>query len=97
MSVQRIDKQRLDQDDDRFRSILETVPAIVYQQRVGATTRLTYVCSQVEAILGWKPEEYVAHPRHWLERVHPLDQDRVATAVAESVASGPSAILSASW
>jgi hypothetical protein len=57
MSIQRHDKQRIAEEDDRFRSIVETIPAIVYQLQVGDTTRLTYVCAQVATILGWNPED----------------------------------------
>src|SRR5690242_12619326 len=73
--------------DDRFRALVETIPAIVYVRQVGAQAEFLYVCSQVASILGWQPEEYAAHPEHWLQQVHPDDQKRVSAAVDSAIAA----------
>ena len=51
------------------------------------TSTIVYVSPQVETLLGWKPEDYVAHPEHWLTLVHPDDQERVRDAVSQAVAT----------
>ena len=73
--------------EHQFQTLVEKIPAITYIQRVQETPRLLYVSPQVETLLGWKPEEYLSHPDHWLELVHPDDQERVQAAVARAIAS----------
>jgi diguanylate cyclase (GGDEF)-like protein/PAS domain S-box-containing protein len=71
----------------RFRTLVEKIPAITYIQRVGVTPQLLYVSPQVEALLGWKPDEYVSHPDHWLALIHPDDEERVRESVSHSIAT----------
>jgi diguanylate cyclase (GGDEF)-like protein/PAS domain S-box-containing protein len=73
--------------EHQFQTLVEKIPAITYIQRVQETPRLLYVSPQVETLLGWKPEEYLSHPDHWLELVHPDDRERVQAAVARAIAS----------
>jgi diguanylate cyclase (GGDEF)-like protein/PAS domain S-box-containing protein len=71
-----------------YRSLIEAIPAITYVQRVADTVETVYVSPQVEAIVGWTPEQYRAHPAHWFAHVHREDRERVAAAVAAAVAAG---------
>ena len=69
--------------DDRFRSLVEDLPAITYiADFVGAFT-LRYVSPQIEQVLGYTPERWIADPDAWVEAVHPDDRDRI-TAEAEA-------------
>jgi diguanylate cyclase (GGDEF)-like protein/PAS domain S-box-containing protein len=74
--------------DRPFRQLVESIPAITYLQRVGAATEAIYVSPQVEAILGWRPDEVASHPDHWFAFVHPADQDHVRGAIARAVTTG---------
>jgi diguanylate cyclase (GGDEF)-like protein/PAS domain S-box-containing protein len=71
----------------QYQTLVETIPAITYIHRVGVTAAIVYVSPQVETLLGWKPEDYVAHPEHWLTLVHPDDQGRVQDAMSQAVAT----------
>jgi diguanylate cyclase (GGDEF)-like protein/PAS domain S-box-containing protein len=75
--------------ESQFRTLIENIPAITYVQRIlaGVTSAIVYVSPQVETLLGWKPEDYVAHPEHWLTLVHPDDQGRVRDAMSQAVAT----------
>ena len=77
----------LPEAEHRFQTLVEKIPAITYIQRVRETPRLLYVSPQVETLLGWKPEEYLSHPDHWLALVHPDDRERVQAATAHAIAS----------
>jgi PAS domain-containing protein len=57
--------------------LLAQVPAILYIADTGAAGRWHYVSPQIEAILGFTPEEWCAQPRRWAEQLHPDDVDRV--------------------
>jgi len=61
---------------DDYRRLVERLPAIVYSCEMGEHGRWRYVSPQVEEILGYSPEEWMADPRLWAERLHPDDRER---------------------
>jgi diguanylate cyclase (GGDEF)-like protein/PAS domain S-box-containing protein len=73
----------------QYQTLIETIPAITYIHRIlaGVTAAIDYVSPQVETLLGWKPEDYVSHPEHWLTLVHPDDQGRVQDAMSQALAT----------
>src|ERR671919_217889 len=75
--------------ESHYRTLTENIPAITYVHRIaaGEASSLVYVSPQVESLLGWKPDDYVSHPEHWLTLVHPDDQERVRDAVSQAVAT----------
>jgi diguanylate cyclase (GGDEF)-like protein/PAS domain S-box-containing protein len=60
--------------EERYRGLLEQIPAVVYADD-GRTT--TYVNPQIEQILGVTPDEYRDDPDLWLRMVHPDDRAKV--------------------
>jgi diguanylate cyclase (GGDEF)-like protein/PAS domain S-box-containing protein len=63
--------------DDRFRSLVEDLPAITYIADFVGTFTLRYVSPQIEAILGYPPERWISDPEAWVNAVHPEDRDRI--------------------
>ena len=61
--------------EERYRSLVEQIPAVVYADEGGEYT--TYVNPQIEQILGVTQEAYIADPDLWLKMVHPEDRARV--------------------
>jgi diguanylate cyclase (GGDEF)-like protein/PAS domain S-box-containing protein len=61
----------------RLRAIVENVPAIVYTAEAGPSGRWLYVSPQVELLLGFSPEEWMADSGLWFRQIHPDDQARV--------------------
>ena len=70
-------EERLQAAEARYRSVVEQIPAITYVQEIEHDRASTFVSPQVEAILGYTPEEYVSEPDLWVEILHPEDRGRV--------------------
>jgi diguanylate cyclase (GGDEF)-like protein/PAS domain S-box-containing protein len=59
-----------------YRRLVERLPAIVYAAELGERGRWRYVSPQIEEILGYAPEEWLADPDLWASRIHPEDRER---------------------
>jgi diguanylate cyclase (GGDEF)-like protein/PAS domain S-box-containing protein len=77
---------------NEYRRLIERLPAIVYACEQGEHGRWRYVSPQIEEILGYSPEEWMADPELWAGRLHPEDRERVLEQETRKVAerdSGP--------
>ena len=73
--------------DDRFRALVEDLPAITYiADFVGAFT-LRYVSPQIERVLGFTPEEWLEDEEAWVEALHPADRDRIVAEAEACIAA----------
>jgi diguanylate cyclase (GGDEF)-like protein/PAS domain S-box-containing protein len=72
---------------DDYRRLVERLPAIVYSCELGERGRWRYVSPQIEEILGYSPEEWMADPELWAERLHPEDRERALEQETRSVAA----------
>jgi PAS domain S-box-containing protein len=77
--------------ETRFRRVVERMPAIVYLEAADpggdGPGEMLYVSPQVQDLLGFAPEEWVAEPGAWARQFHPDDRERVR-AIFEQVAHG---------
>jgi PAS domain S-box-containing protein len=77
--------------DEPFRSVVEDLPAIVYIEELpsgGAQGRLRYVSPQVEALLGFTPQEWLDDPLAWARQLHPEDRARLRAAYERNEETG---------
>jgi PAS domain S-box-containing protein len=61
----------------RFRELVEWLPAVVYEAEPGPDGSFLYISPQVQEMLGYSADEWVAEPTLWRERIHPDELDRV--------------------
>jgi diguanylate cyclase (GGDEF)-like protein/PAS domain S-box-containing protein len=66
----------------RFRTLVERVPAVVYEAEPGVAGRWRYVSPYVSTLLGFDPVDWLENPDLWASRVHPDDRERVLEAEA---------------
>jgi PAS domain S-box-containing protein len=83
--------QELEAAEERYRNIVEQVPVIIYDWGVhGDLYHATenFVSPQVEEILGFGPQEWMADPSLWFTRLYPDDRARVEAATQRSIEEG---------
>jgi PAS domain S-box-containing protein len=83
-------EQRLREAEDRYRGIVEHVPAAIYLDRADRSMRSVYVSPQIETIAGITPDEWLADPEIWLTRMDPEDRDRVLGGYLAATEAGTS-------
>jgi len=63
--------------DDRFRALVEDLPAVTYIADFVGTFTLRYISPQLEELFGYSPERWIADENAWVEAVHPDDRGRI--------------------
>jgi diguanylate cyclase (GGDEF)-like protein/PAS domain S-box-containing protein len=70
-------EERLREAEEKYRTLVERMPAITYMQEIGRNSESVYVSPQVIDVVGYTPEEYASNPDLWIEMLHPDDRERV--------------------
>ena len=65
--------------EDRYRTLVERLPAITYIAELGADGPWHFVSPQIETMLGYSPQEWLADPKSWMNRIH-IDDREIALA-----------------
>jgi PAS domain S-box-containing protein len=71
-----------------YRRLVERLPAIVYSCERGERGRWRYVSPQIQEILGYSPEEWMADPGLWARQLHPEDRERALEQETRKTADG---------
>jgi PAS domain S-box-containing protein len=66
-------EEALIMSEERYRTLVEQLPAVTYMQEIENAT-LAYVSPQIESVLGYSPEEYLANPDLRSQTIHPEDR-----------------------
>jgi PAS domain S-box-containing protein len=74
--------------ETKYQLLVERLPMIVYLSPVDNMRHTTYVSPQIQTILGYSPEEWLADPNFWQTRLHPNDREGVIHTVEESERTG---------
>jgi len=78
--------------DSRYRVLVEHVPAVVYidvaDHGVSDGGRLAYMSPQIEQILGYPPEAFIADPELWPALIHDDDRSSAVAGYIEHWSSG---------
>jgi PAS domain S-box-containing protein len=74
--------------ENKFRALVEQLPAVTYIAEPGPAGRWEYVSPQIATLLGYTPHEWMEKPSTWLDRVHADDRERVLQAEREFERTG---------
>ncbi len=77
LSELRESERALKENEGRYRSLVENIPAVVYVDRVDAESSTMYISPRVEQLLGYLPEEFTSDAGFWPEILHPDDREMV--------------------
>jgi PAS domain S-box-containing protein len=79
-----VERQKAEQ---RFRTLVEEIPAIVYSEEFEVGGARQYINRQVEVLFGFTAEE-ASQANHWKRTVHPDDLERVLAEEARCERTG---------
>jgi PAS domain S-box-containing protein len=74
-------EEALRESEQKYRLLVEQLPAITYTAALDEASTTLYVSPQVQQILGVSPDNYKADPDLWRKLLHPDDLSRVIKAV----------------
>jgi PAS domain S-box-containing protein len=72
----------------RLQRILESSPATTYSYQADPPYACTYISQNIEAALGYSPEEFAAEPNFCVQRVHPDDAAQVLESIPQIFTQG---------
>ena len=74
LGERRMVQDELREAEEKYRALVERLPAVIYTSELGANGQWHYVSPQIEVLLGFTPEEWMADPSLWYRQMHPDDR-----------------------
>jgi diguanylate cyclase (GGDEF)-like protein/PAS domain S-box-containing protein len=74
--------------EDRYRALIEEIPALTYVAWADEVGSRAYVSPQLVSMTGYSPSEWLAEPDLWMKRLHPDDREQVLQHYNEACATG---------
>lgn len=81
-------ERRLREAEERYRTLVEGLPAVVYIAEFGEEGAWRYVSPQVESLLGFSREEWMSGPKFWRDRIVPEDRQLALDAELQVLQGG---------
>ena len=88
ITAEKLAEERRRVAEQRYQSLIEQMPVVVYMDRVDEHSSTLYVSPRVAEMTGYPPETWTSTPNHWRRVLHPDDAERVLALHAASIASG---------
>ncbi len=71
ITAQKETEQQVREAEERYRTLIETVPAVTYIDTVSEPVQSVFVSPQIRTMLGFTPEEWVGDPDLWWDHLDP--------------------------
>lgn len=86
---QKIQEMRLRESEQRYRNLVDHLPAVVYRCAIDASWTMEYLSPKFADLTGYSPSELVYNQLHSYAGItHPKDSDRVDCSIHEALAKG---------
>jgi len=86
VTERRLIEEQLREAEQRYRVLVEHVPAMLYVDSIDEAAPSIYVSPQSEQVLGVPAEQYMADGGLWLKQIHPDDRQRILESYRRSLA-----------
>ncbi|MGE4247649.1 MAG: PAS domain-containing protein, partial [Parvibaculaceae bacterium] len=72
----------------RLAHLLAVSPAIIYSTQASGNFACTFVSENIQAIMGYAPQEMITDLKHWPDRLHPEDAPRIFDEMGALIEAG---------
>ena len=80
ISERKRNEQAREQAEVLYRSLVEQLAAVTYIAELGLEGEWLFVSPQIESLLGYSTQEWLASSINWIQHVHPDDRQLVSVA-----------------
>jgi PAS domain S-box-containing protein len=77
ITERKIAEQLLQKAEANYRTLVEQLPVVVYQDAIDEVSTALYISPQYERLFGFPPGARLRDPQFWVDHLHPDDRDRV--------------------
>ncbi len=77
ITERKVAEQLLQKAEANYRTLVEQLPVVVYQDAIDEVSTALYISPQYERLFGFPPGARLRDPQFWVEHLHPDDRDRV--------------------
>jgi PAS domain S-box-containing protein len=67
-------ERQLRETENKYRTLVEGLPAVVYIAEFGEDGAWSYISPQIESVLGFSADEWMSGARLWRDRILPADR-----------------------
>ena len=85
VSDRRRNERRRHEAETLYQSLVEQLSAVTYIAELGMEGDWLFVSPQIEALLGYSPQQWLSDSANWIRHVHPEDRETVAAAEAATL------------
>jgi PAS domain S-box-containing protein len=77
ITERKVAEQLLQKAEANYRTLVEQLPVVVYQDAIDEVSTALYISPQYERLFGFPPGARLRDPQFWVDHLHPDDRDRV--------------------
>ncbi len=76
LTERKLIEEKLRDAENRYRNLVERIPAVVYVAEPGQNGKWQYISPQVTSLIGYTPEDWLNNQQFWYSQMHPDDRSK---------------------